>query len=143
MTCVSIPVYALLFHRVGVEGLAIASDLGIVVHTLALAGLLHRYRLVSVASLEYAELAKAALAAVVTYAGASAAVRYVPHPAGLAGDVLLLATGSVVWMALGYGTLAVSGSRLAPANSSPKLTAGRKCSSAAEAGRRVQRLRHG
>ena len=59
VTCISIPVYALLFHRIGVSGLAIASDIGIFAHTVALAVLLHRYRLVSLASLNYAELTRA------------------------------------------------------------------------------------
>ena len=45
VTLVSIPVYALLFHRIGLGGLALASDLGILAHTVTLALLLHRARL--------------------------------------------------------------------------------------------------
>ena len=41
ITAVSIPVYWFLFHHMGVMGLAIASDCGILVQTLALAWLLH------------------------------------------------------------------------------------------------------
>ena len=42
----SLPIYSTLFHRDGVAGLAIASDIGILMHTLALAWLLNRSRLV-------------------------------------------------------------------------------------------------
>jgi putative peptidoglycan lipid II flippase len=99
VTCVSIPIYALLFHRVGVEGLAIASDVGILTHTVALAILLHRFRLVSVASLEYGELGKAVLTAVIAYGATLLVVLRLPHPAGFAGDVALLAGGSATWIA--------------------------------------------
>src|SRR5215467_2930776 len=42
ITVASIPVYRLMFHTLSVTGLAIASDIGIVANTLALAVLLHR-----------------------------------------------------------------------------------------------------
>src|SRR5487761_1113430 len=44
ITAASIPLYWVLFHRMGVVGLAIASDCGIVVQTLVLAWLLHARR---------------------------------------------------------------------------------------------------
>ncbi len=70
VTLFSIPLYALLFHHLGVQGLAIASDLGILAHTLALAILLHRARLVSLATLDYPELARTLIAATIAYVAA-------------------------------------------------------------------------
>jgi len=112
VTCLSIPIYALLFHRFGVVGLAIASDLGILAHTLALAILLHRTRLVSLASLHFGELARAALASVIAFAGAAACVRYIPARPGHAGDTLLLIAGSLTWLILCWATLTATGSEL-------------------------------
>ncbi len=112
VTMVSIPVYALLFHRSGVTGLAVASDLGILAHTLALAVLLHRYRLVRLGSLEYGELARALFAATLAFVFAELTVRLTPHPAGHGGDTLLLLVGTLVWAAVCILTLRLSGSRL-------------------------------
>lgn len=112
VTCVSIPLYALLFHRFGVTGLAVASDLGILAHTLALAVLLHRSRLVRLSALHYGELARAAVAAVAGFAGAAACVRWLPAQTSLGGEVTLLTLGSLVWLALCWGVLAATGSAL-------------------------------
>ena len=112
VTLVSIPIYALLFHRLGVDGLAIASDLGILAHTVALAILLHRYRLVSIASLEYGELLRAAMAAALAYAATVAAIRLIPHAPGFAGDLWVIAAGAAIWAAICLGTLKLTGSRL-------------------------------
>jgi putative peptidoglycan lipid II flippase len=112
VTCVSIPVYALLFHHLGVSGLAIASDIGIFAHTLALAILLHRYRLVSLASLNYAELARALVAALVSFAAAAACVRFIPVRAGHIGETILLVAGTLAWLVLSLGMLLATGSKL-------------------------------
>ncbi len=112
VTLVSIPIYALLFHRVGVAGLAIASDVGIFTHTLALAVLLHRYRLVSLASLEYGELLRAAAAAALAYAAMVAALRWLPHGGGFAVDVAVILAGSALWAAICFGILRLTGASL-------------------------------
>lgn len=113
VTFVSIPVYALLFHHFGVSGLAVASDLGIFAHTLALAILLHRARLVSIASLHYAELARALAAAGISWCGAVACVRWLPTPHHhYLGDLVLLGAGSAVWLLLCWLTLTLTGSNL-------------------------------
>ncbi|MDP9051088.1 MAG: murein biosynthesis integral membrane protein MurJ [Acidobacteriota bacterium] len=112
VTCFSIPIYALLFHRMGVVGLAIASDIGILAHTLALVILLHRSRLVSIASLHFGELARALAAALIGYAGAVACVRLLHVPKGHFGDILVLAAGTLAWLGLGYATLLFTGSKL-------------------------------
>lgn len=112
VTCASIPVYALLFHHYGVVGLAVASDIGIFAHTLALAVLLHRYRLVNLKSLDFRELARAALATIVSFAGAFACVRLIPTPHGHTGDLILLLAGSSAWLILCWITLIATGSAL-------------------------------
>jgi putative peptidoglycan lipid II flippase len=82
ITMLSIPIYGLLYRSFGVIGLAVASDLGILALTVTMAVLLHRKRLVSLASLEGGELWRAGLAAVVSYAGAALCATYLPHPRG-------------------------------------------------------------
>lgn len=62
VTLVSLPLYAALHHAFGVMGLAIASDIGIAIQTLALAAMLHNRRMVSLASLDYKELARCLVA---------------------------------------------------------------------------------
>jgi putative peptidoglycan lipid II flippase len=114
VTALSIPIYALLFHHVGVSGLAIASNVGIFAHTASLAVLLHRYRLVSIASLEWGELGRALLAAVIAYGAVAILMesQYVSHLHGHGIDVGLIVAGTAVWGALCYAVLQVSGSGL-------------------------------
>ncbi len=112
VTFVSIPVYALLFHHLGVTGLAIASDIGILAHTVALAVLLHRYRLVSIASLDWRELTRARAAAVMAFVATYALATVVGFPSGHAGDALVVGLGTVVWVVAAAGTLQVVGSGL-------------------------------
>jgi putative peptidoglycan lipid II flippase len=112
VTLASIPIYALLFHRAGVAGLAVASDLGILTHTLALAVLLHRYRLVSLASLEYRELWRATLTAGLAYAAVVAVLRSIPRGAGVLGDVSVILAGSAIWAAICFAILKLTRSSL-------------------------------
>ncbi len=112
VTCLSIPVYALLFHGYGVIGLAIASDIGILAHTAALAVLLHRKRLVSLATLDYPELARALGAAAVSFAATFLLVTDAPLPSGHAGDFLAVALGTLTWALIAALTLHLTGSKL-------------------------------
>ena len=112
VTLLSIPVYALLFHRFGVAGLAVASDLGILAHTLALAILLHRFRLVSLATLEFPELLRALLAAIFAWLAAAFTVAHTPHLHGHIGDLLTVAAGTVAWAIATLATLQLTGSML-------------------------------
>ena len=112
VTVVSVPVYWALFHRFGVDGLAFASDLGILAHTVALAVLLHRRRLVSLGTLEWGEIARAVAASSAALLGGYAVVRWLPHPAGHGGDVLVIGVGTVVWGAVALVVLSASGSKL-------------------------------
>src|SRR5208283_1892425 len=55
----SLPIYSALFHRFGVTGLAVASDIGILMHTVVLAWLLDRRKLVLLGGVPWRELTKA------------------------------------------------------------------------------------
>ncbi|GGA69219.1 lipid II flippase MurJ [Edaphobacter acidisoli] len=130
ITLVSIPIYRYFFHSVGMAGLAIASDVGIVTQTVTLAVLLHRRKLVPITGLEGGELARSLLAALISFAGVTAVVRYVhvshghlgnlliivAHsvhvPRAYLGDALIIAAASVVWAALSWGALMLTGSKL-------------------------------
>ncbi len=63
VTVVSLPIYAALYRHLGPMGLAIASDIGITMQTCTIAALLHLRRMVSLASLDYAEMGRCLLAA--------------------------------------------------------------------------------
>ncbi len=108
----SVPLYGFFFHRWGGVGLALASDLGITAQTLALALLLHMRGLVRVRELEFAELARAFVASSVAGAAVVLLLRTLPHILGFRGDLLQLVMGSIVWFALCWGLLAVTGSAL-------------------------------
>jgi len=113
ITAASIPVYWLLFHHLGVPGLAIASDCGIVIQTLALAALLHSKRLVSWAGLEYGEMARALGAAVVAFAAMYGVMHVLPAPSVFwLRDLLQLTCGSAVWLVTAWVVLHFTGSTL-------------------------------
>jgi putative peptidoglycan lipid II flippase len=65
VTVVSLPIYWTFYHWYGVMGLAAASDVGIALQTGAIALLLHQRHMVSLASLDFAEMGRCLLAAVV------------------------------------------------------------------------------
>jgi putative peptidoglycan lipid II flippase len=69
-TVISLPIYGAFYHWYGAMGLAAASDLGIAMQTTAIAVLLHQRHMVSLASLDYAEMGRCVLAAI----GSGAAV---------------------------------------------------------------------
>jgi putative peptidoglycan lipid II flippase len=87
----------MLFHHIGVEGLAIASDIGILAHTIALAILLHRARLVSIVSLDFPELARTSLAAIVAFVITQQIVVRIPLVPSLRNNLILIALGTVIW----------------------------------------------
>lgn len=113
ITAASIPLYWLLFHNLGVRGLAIASDCGILVQTLALASLLHSKRLVSGRGLEYAELARALGAAVLGFAALDGILRILPALAIFwARDLVQIFCGTAAWFTAAWFVLHFTGSRL-------------------------------
>jgi putative peptidoglycan lipid II flippase len=97
----SVPLYWALFKLHGLTGLAIASDIGILIQTATLAILLHRKRLVSLTHLEYTELARALAAAllafIATYAVVHTLTHALPNLLGHKADLLVLTAGSLAW----------------------------------------------
>jgi putative peptidoglycan lipid II flippase len=112
VTSISIPIYSVLFHRMGMVGLAIASDIGILLLTVTMAAQLDRRGMVPLTGLEGGELGRALMASIVGFAGATACVRYMHLPHGHAGDVAMIAAGTVCWGALCFATLRLTGSKL-------------------------------
>ena len=123
VTLVSLPIYASLFHFYGAIGLALASDIGIAMQTVTIATLLHKRRMVSLASLDFAEMGRCLFSAV---AGGAAAwllgwalnvlFHHLPgisllHHARLA-DAIILVAGLVVWTFIAKWVLEISGSAL-------------------------------
>jgi putative peptidoglycan lipid II flippase len=123
VTVVSWPIYVALFHWHGAMGLAFASDIGITLQTVTIAVLLHRWHMVSLASLDYAEMGRCLLAALASGAGVWMAVwavarllvslhgAPVPHQARWV-DLAVLVAGSAVWLAIAKLVLEKSGSAL-------------------------------
>lgn len=123
VTVVSLPLYAGLNHAQGAMGLAIASDLGIALQTLSIAYLLHQRRMVSLASLDYQELGRCFLAAVVSGGIVWAIFAWLPprvlHAFGLGAhgpsrwmELLVLLLGTAIWVAVADIVLRKSGSAL-------------------------------
>jgi putative peptidoglycan lipid II flippase len=124
VTVVSLPIYDSLFHWRGATGLALASDAGIALQTLTIALLLHQRRMVSLASLDYAEMGRCLLAALTAGVGtgllawgladlslhlpALAALRHARHWT----DAVILVAGIAVWTLIVKWTLEKSGSAL-------------------------------
>jgi len=112
ITVLSVSMYAALFHARGLTGLAIASDIGIFAQTASLAILLHRKRLVSLAHLEFGELARALIAALVAFAATVIAVHFLPPVSTHSRDILTIAAASIAWVATAAVTLLAVGSSL-------------------------------
>jgi len=112
ITVLSVPVYAGLFHAAGLRGLAIASDVGILAQTAALAVLLNRKRLALLSDLEFGELGRALAAAVIAFLATAAVTRWLPGVSTHPRDAVTIAAASAVWAAVAGGTLMALGSSL-------------------------------
>lgn len=112
ITVLSAPLYWGLFHLDGLRGLAIASDLGILLQTGSLAMLLHRKRLVSLLHLEGAEMGKSLIAALCAAVAVGFVVYRLPAAHTHKMDVVVIAAGSLVWAAVCALVLWMSGSKL-------------------------------
>ena len=124
VTVVSLPIYDLLFHWRGAVGLALASDIGIALQTLTIALLLHKRRMVSLASLDYAEMGRCLLGSCAGGAAAGlvawalfALFRHLPrmaqlHHARYIADSAILFGGIAVWTVVTMFVLEKSGSAL-------------------------------
>lgn len=112
ITAASLPIYWFLFHHMGVMGLAIASDCGILVQTMGLAWLLHFKQLVPWSGLEYSELARSLAAAMVSFAVLFGVVHVLPRAGSFPHDLLQLACGTAAWLAVAWLVLRLTGSNL-------------------------------
>jgi putative peptidoglycan lipid II flippase len=124
VTVVSLPIYEAFFHWRGATGLAFASNTGIALQALTFALLLHQRRMVSLASLDYAEMGRCLLAALTSGTGAGLLAWGFNHLYGhlpaLAAhryarsltDTVILIAGVAVWTLIAKWTLEKSGSAL-------------------------------
>src|SRR5437879_558814 len=97
ITLLSLPIYSALFHTFSVIGLAIASDIGIIANGLTLAILLHRRGLVRLGDLQWGELAKAALTALIAGVLSFRVANAVVVNGSRIADLLALALISITW----------------------------------------------
>ena len=112
LTLLSVPMYWALFRAHGLQGLAIASDIGITAQTISLAALLHRKRLVSLAHLETGEIARALIAAVCAAVGIGVIAYRLPAAHTHVQDLGLILIGTVIWAAICLLLLHLTGSKL-------------------------------
>ena len=112
ITAASVPVYWYLFHHQGVIGLAFASDIAIVLHTLTLAVLLNSRKMVTIAGLDWQELARAISAAIIAGALAFYAGEFVPYAGTRVSAIESIAFVSLTWTAAALAILFLSGSKL-------------------------------
>ena len=99
ITIVSLPIYASLFHRFDVTGLVMASDIGILMHTVTLAWLLQRANLVRLRGLPWLGLGKAFATALFAGAAAYGVSRSVRINGSRSADLLAIALIGVTWLA--------------------------------------------
>jgi putative peptidoglycan lipid II flippase len=109
---VSLPIYWGLYHAKGAIGLAIASDLGIVIQTITLGIMLHRCKMVALSGLEFKELARSAIAALAGFAVIYLVNRAMPPSGGRWNDLLLLSVATTAWLAASAAVLQLTGSSL-------------------------------
>jgi putative peptidoglycan lipid II flippase len=107
----SLPVYSMLFSTRGPLGLAIASDIGILIQTMVLAVLLNRRGMVPLAGLEYRELARSLVASAISFV-ALIALRHVFTSTSRLHELFLLIGATAVWGVVAGGVLKLTGSAL-------------------------------
>lgn len=99
ITVAVVPVYWALFHSAGIVGLAIASDLGILVNTVGFALLLHWKKIVPAGMLRWNELGKALLTAIVAGALSYRVAQLIPVQGSRLDDLARLGLATVTWAA--------------------------------------------
>ncbi|MGA7401775.1 MAG: murein biosynthesis integral membrane protein MurJ [Candidatus Sulfotelmatobacter sp.] len=117
ITLISLPLYAGLYRTYGAMGLAVASDIGIGLQTLTIAVLLHKRRMVSLASLDLEELGRCLLAGVVSGAAVWLVFNWLLHALGLQAqdrwaELGVLVVGGALWLVLADWILRRTGSAL-------------------------------
>jgi putative peptidoglycan lipid II flippase len=119
ITLVAFPLYGLGHLWLGTPGLVLASDAGIALQAICLAVLLHQRHMVSLASLDYAEIGRCLLAAVVSGAAAGLLFGWLGGVARRAQpghirwiDLAVLVAGMALWALIAKWVLEKSGSAL-------------------------------
>jgi putative peptidoglycan lipid II flippase len=112
ITIVSLPIYWGLHARFGAMGLAWASNLAILAHTVTLAVLLHVRKLVPLARVDRRELTRSLAAAVASVVAVVGLLRVMPARSGHLWNALLLSAGICVWAAICWIVLQLTGSNL-------------------------------
>jgi len=112
ITLASLPVYSALYRTFSTVGLALASDVGIIANTLALAILLQQRNLVRTEELNWAEIGKATITSAVAGVLSYAVARPLLGRASRIGDFEALGLISVTWAAAVAAGLWIMRSRL-------------------------------
>ena len=112
ITLASLPMYSALYRTFSTVGLAMASDLGIVANTLALAILLHRRKLVPTGELQWGELGKAGITAAVAGLLSQLVARAVMVSGSRTADVEALGLITITWAGAAAAGLWLTGSQL-------------------------------
>ena len=121
VTLISLPIYLGLFRGFGAMGLAFASDIGIAMQTLAIAGLLHRRHMVSLASLDYRELGRCLAASLtggaitwIVFSWMAGELIQKMHLAAhnRMNDLVVLVAGGLLWSTISIWVLSRAGSAL-------------------------------
>ncbi len=126
VTVVALPIYAGLFHHMGAMGLVLASDIGISLLAITIGVLLHRRRMVSLASLDYREMGRCLMAGVIAALVVWGAFHLLEYGAAHLGgtqwmhrriaNFAILLAGLAGWLAVAFQILQRAGSAL------PKVT---------------------
>jgi putative peptidoglycan lipid II flippase len=120
---IAFPLYGLGYKMWGAGGLALASDVGILLQAVTLSALLHKRRMVSLAGLDFTEMGRCLLGAVTGGSAAwlvswalRSAISHLPaapllHRARIV-DAAMLFAGIVVWVVIAKWVLEKAGSAL-------------------------------
>ena len=94
----SLPIYRALFHLYSVTGLAMASDIGILMHTVVLAILLHRKKMVRLEGVPWRELMKVLATALFAAIASYAVAQEIAVNGSRLADVSSLALITMTWL---------------------------------------------
>ncbi len=108
----SLPIYWALYRAQGATGLAIASDIGILIQTVSLGVLLHHRKMVALSGLEFKELGRSTFAALAGFGVIYLVSRAMPPAGGRWNDLLLLLVATAAWLAVSVAILQLTGSEL-------------------------------
>jgi len=112
ITVASLPIYWQLHLHFGVIGLAWASNIAILCQTGTLAILAHRRSLVPLSGLDFPEITRSLLAALVSFAGIELLLHLIPHSQTQIANLITIVLGTLAWATLCVATLHLTGSKI-------------------------------